>query len=73
MTRGDTIRLIFSIVASHGWKVYQLNVKSAFLHGEIAKEVEVEYEVRGKEDKVCKLKASRAYFSKIESYCQRRF
>jgi len=80
VARWDTIRLTLSIAASRGWKVYQLDVKSAFLHGEITEEVYVEqpkgYEVKGKENKVYRLKkalyglkqAPRAWFSKIESY-----
>jgi len=80
VARWDTIRLTLSIAANCGWKVYQLDVKSAFLHGEIEEEVYVEqtkgFEVKGAEDKVYKLKkalyglkqAPRAWFSKIESY-----
>ena len=80
VARWDTIRLTLSIAASRGWKVYQLDVKSAFLHGEITEEVYVEqpkgYEVKGKENKVYRLKkalyglkqAPWAWFSKIESY-----
>ena len=80
VARWDTIKLTLSIAASRGWKVYQLDVKSAFLHGEITEEVYVEqpkgYEVKGKENKVYRLKkalyglkqAPWAWFSKIESY-----
>lgn len=80
VARWDTIRLILALAANRSWKVYQLDVKSAFLHGEISEEVFVDqprgYEVKGEESKVYKLKkalyglkqAPRAWFSKIESY-----
>lgn len=80
VARWDTIRLILSLAASRVWKVYQLDVKSAFLQGEINEEVFVEqpkgYEVEGAERKVYKLlkalyglkQAPRAWFSKIESF-----
>ena len=76
----DTIHLILALAANRGWKIYQLHVKSAFLHGNISEEVFVEqpqgYEVKGGESKVYKLRkalyglkqAPRAWFSKIESY-----
>ncbi|KAA3467430.1 copia-type polyprotein [Gossypium australe] len=42
IARWDTIRLILSLAANRDWKVYQLDVKSAFLHSEIDDEVFVE-------------------------------
>jgi len=35
VARWDTIRSILSIVACNSWNVYQLDVKSAFLHAEL--------------------------------------
>lgn len=76
----DTIRMILALAAHKGWNVYQLDVKSAFLHGELKEEVFIEqpqgYEKKGAEGKVYKLKkalyelkqAPRAWYSKIESY-----
>lgn len=80
VARIETIRLVLALAAQLELKVYQLDVKSAFLNGELEEEVYVEqpqgYEVKGKEDKVYRLKkalyglkqAPRAWNSKTDSY-----
>ncbi|GAU27144.1 hypothetical protein TSUD_104530 [Trifolium subterraneum] len=79
VSRWDTIRTIVSIAASKACNIFQLDVKSAFLHGELAEEVYVEQPLgfhNGKKDHVYKLKkalyglkqAPRAWYSKIEAY-----
>ncbi|KAK2442007.1 putative mitochondrial protein [Trifolium repens] len=78
VARWDTIRTILSLAASSEWKVYQLDVKSAFLHGELTENVYVEQPLGYKkvENKVYKLRkalyglkqAPRAWYSKIEAY-----
>jgi len=80
VTRLDIIRIILAIAAQYGWKVSQLDVKSAFLHGELKEDVYVQqptgFVKEGEEDKVYKLKkalyglkqAPRACFNKIETY-----
>lgn len=80
VARWDTIRSILALAAIRGWCIYQLDVKSAFLHGELTETVFVEqpqgYQRQGENDKVYKLKkalyglkqAPRAWYSKIESY-----
>ncbi|CAL2276266.1 unnamed protein product [Prunus armeniaca] len=80
VARMDTIRMIIALAAQRGWTVYQLDVKSAFLHGELNEDVFVEqprgYEKKDSPNKVYKLKkalyglkqAPRAWFSRIEAY-----
>jgi hypothetical protein len=80
VARWDTIRSVIAIAALRGWNVFQLDVKSAFLHGELTETVYVEqplgYVIKGKEEQVYKLhkalyglkQAPRAWYSKIEQY-----
>nr|GEX32815.1 ribonuclease H-like domain, reverse transcriptase, RNA-dependent DNA polymerase [Tanacetum cinerariifolium] len=41
VARMETVRLILALLAYHGWEVHHLDVKSAFLHGELKEEVYV--------------------------------
>lgn len=80
VARLDTIRLILAIAAEKEWKVFQLDVKSAFLNGILQEEIYVEqpegFCVAEPEHKVYKLKkalyglkqAPRAWYSKIDAY-----
>ena len=60
VARLETIRLLISLSAQNGWRIYQMDVKSAFLNGFLKEEVYIEqpkgYIVKGHEDKVLKLK-----------------
>ena len=72
--------MILALAAQKNWCVFQLDVKSAFLHGELSEDVYVEqpqgYIKKGEEHKVYKLKkalyglkqAPRAWYSRIEAY-----
>lgn len=42
VARWDTVRAILARAVQSGWKVYQLDVKSAFLHCELKEDVYVE-------------------------------
>ena len=80
VARMETVRAVLSIAAQNKWKVYQMDVKSAFLNGVLMEEVYIEqplgYEKKGQEHKVCKLKnalyglkqAPRVWYSRIDSY-----
>ena len=80
MARYTSIRSIISIAAKMGWKIHQMDVKTAFLNGFIQEEVYIEqpqsFEVHGKESHVCRLKkalyglkqAPRAWYSRIDTY-----
>lgn len=82
VARIETIRLIIAIAASREWKIHHLDVKTAFLHGELREEVYVSqpegFEVKGKENKVYRLhkalyglkQAPRAWNVKLTKYCR---
>ena len=59
VARLETIRLLVSIAATRGWEVHHLDVKTAFLHGDLKEIVYVTqpegFEVKGSEKKVYKL------------------
>lgn len=80
VARMETIRLLISLAAQHSWKIYQLDVKTAFLNGYLEEEIYVEqppgYVQAGDEEKVCKLQkalyglkqAPRAWNTRIDTY-----
>ena len=55
IARLGIVRILISLVAHHSWKIYQLDVKSAFLNGILEEKVYVEqpegFVVEGEEDK----------------------
>jgi hypothetical protein len=60
VARLETIRMVISLAAQNKWKIYQMDVKSAFLNGILEEEIYVEqpmgYVIKGDEEKVLKLK-----------------
>lgn len=77
VTRLETIRLLLALAAKNGWQVHHLDVKSAFLNGDLKEEVYVSqpegFIKRGQEHLVYKLykalyglrQAPRAWYAKL--------
>ena len=75
-----TIHSICALAAHNGWNVHQLDIKIAFLNGDLHEEVYVMqprgFIQKGQEKKVCRLKkdlyglkqAPRAWYEKIHAY-----
>ena len=80
VARYTSIRTIISLAAKMKWKLYQMDVKNAFLNGVIEEQVYIEqprgFEVEDRETHVCKLKkalyrlkqAHRAWYGRIDSF-----
>lgn len=77
VTGAATIRLVLSVAVSSNWSLRQLDVQNAFLHGVLEEEVYMRqplgYEIKGKENHLCKLdkalyglkQAPRAWYSRL--------
>jgi len=75
-----TVRIIFALSIAQGWKVFQLDIKSAFVNGSLDVEIFMNqpkgFIVECKESFLCKLKKSlyglkkapRAWYRKISRY-----
>jgi len=80
VARYTTIRSVMSLASVLGWKLYQMDVKTAFLNGEVEQEVYVEqpdgFVEHSKESHVCKLKkalyglkqAPRVWYDRIDGF-----
>ena len=76
----NTIRIMIALATKYNWKMHQLDVKSAFLNGELKEEVYLVqpegFVKRGHENLVCRLKkalyglkqAPRSWYAKIDSF-----
>ncbi|WVZ97328.1 hypothetical protein U9M48_042876 [Paspalum notatum var. saurae] len=79
VARLESVRLLLALAASEGWPVHHMDVKSAFLNGELREEVYVAqppgFVVAGKEHKVLRLikalyglrQAPRAWYAKLDA------
>jgi hypothetical protein len=58
----STVRTLLSLAVNGGWKLHQLDVKNAFLHGDLLEEVYMEippgFSTNQTVGKVCRLKKS---------------
>jgi Reverse transcriptase (RNA-dependent DNA polymerase) len=58
----STVRTLVFLVVNGGWKLYQLNVKNVFLHGDLLEEMYIEispgFDTNQTTSKVCRLKKS---------------
>ncbi|KAJ4714843.1 Retrovirus-related Pol polyprotein from transposon TNT 1-94 [Melia azedarach] len=80
VVRHTSIRVLLAIVTHQDLELEQLDVKTAFLHGELEEEIYMTqpdgFQVPGKEDYVCKLKKSlyglkqspRQWYKRFDSY-----
>ncbi|KAJ4711012.1 Retrovirus-related Pol polyprotein from transposon TNT 1-94 [Melia azedarach] len=80
VVRHTSIRVLLAIVAHQDLELEQLDMKTAFLHGELEEEIYMTqpdgFQVSGKEDYVCKLKKSlyglkqspRQWYKRFDSY-----
>jgi hypothetical protein len=75
----NSICLVLSLVASHKWEVHQMDVKYAFLHGDLQEEIYMEQPpgyVQNDSSLVCFLKKSlyglkqapRAWYAKMDNF-----
>lgn len=70
-----SIRTLFAYVSAQGWMVHQMDVKTAFLHGEIEEEIYMQPPpgTKGEEGQVCRLRkaiyglkqASRSWYLRL--------
>jgi hypothetical protein len=73
--RLTTIHVRLSLAASHGLLVYQIDVKTTFLNGELEEEIYItqpdRFVVKGQKDMVCKLLKSLYGLKQAPKQCMR--
>lgn len=77
-----TIRLLLALASQNGWEIHQMDVKNAFLKGDLQEEIYMHqpqgFVQKNKESYVCKLKESlyglkqapQAWYSKLRNFFQ---
>jgi hypothetical protein len=82
VARYTSIGAVIYIATKMGWKIHQMDMKTAFMNGLIEEEVYIEqpqgFEVHGRDSHVCRLKkalyglkqAPKAWYSRIDTYLQ---
>jgi hypothetical protein len=80
VARYTSIRTIIALAASMGWKLHQMDVKTAFINGEIEEEVYIEqpegFVIHDEKSHMCRLKkamyglkhAPRAWYEKMDGF-----
>jgi hypothetical protein len=75
--------MVINLAAHNGWKLHQMDVKSAFLNGDIKEYIFMTqpqvFEAKGQEHKVCKLvkalyglkQAPRYWYAKMDEYLRK--
>ena len=62
VARFESLRVLFALAASHDWHIHSMDVKSAFLNGDIEEELYMQqpegFEIAGSSGKVCHLHKS---------------
>ena len=60
VARMESIRILIAIAAQEEWELHHLDVKTAFLNGEIKEDIYISQpqgsEIKGKEDHILKLR-----------------
>ncbi|KAM1792893.1 hypothetical protein ACFX12_036703 [Malus domestica] len=78
----NTVRVLLSVAVNSGWSLYQMDVKNAFLHGELQEEVYMQPPpgyIQAQNGMVCKLhkaidglkQSPRAWYAKLSSVLER--
>ena len=82
VARYTSIQMIMAIAVEMGWRIHQMDVKTAFLNGILEEEVYIEqlqgFQVSARDTYVCRLRkalyglkqAPRAWYSRIDTYLQ---
>ncbi len=72
-----TIRVMLALAAHNDWEIEQMDVKTAFLHGDLEETIYMKqpegFEVKGRQEMVCLLKKSLYSLKQSPRQCYKRF